>query len=561
MTDLGPELLLDLGIAAAVAVVQGFLFWRARLAARRDHGAPLESHEQRFVDDVIRRARRGSAPDWTWYRSELDRLLEPVDDRLRVLAAAALATGLGGTIVALIAHLLGAGPGADVDPATVIPGMGVALFGSLAGVVNHLAIVLWLLPTAETRFHRVSETLIRRLRETEEEHPPAETLIQKFQEELGSLRDVLGGQFADAFAEAVPEFPRVVERLAEVVERQASTVDGAMEDLKESSKLVASSSKRLRPAAEKLAAASEDLVAMPDRLASVLSATRQQWIEELHEEQRAANQDLRELLSDLSRTWMNREQELLQHVQSIARASERLPDEFAERLRFAADDLGTRFGQEARQYNRELAKKIDQEHAKLLGHVRDHEREWQNTLGDSVRRVLDELSSEVEERLIARLEEVSGEISGASGKLAEVAGRFHDAHEAWRRSHQEALDSWREVGERVEGAAGTLANGEAALERSVVALNASAGHLERVARLTEEFETALKKSLREVTAQHLDDLEPVYGKVSRLVEELESTRGRFDGILGQQSEFIRGLIQQILAGRGAMPPGEPEAQA
>lgn len=561
MSNLGPELILDLAIAIAVAAIQGFLFWRALRVARRNHGEALDLHEQRFVEDVVGRARRGTAPDWAWYRSEMDRQFDPVDDRLRVLAAAALATGLGGTIFALIAHLLGAAPGADVDPATVIPGMGVALFGSLAGVVNHLVIVLWLLPKAEMRFHRASENLVHRLRDAEKEHPPAETLIQTFQEELSSLREVLGSQFAGAFADAVPEFPRVVARLAEVVERQASTVDGAVGDLKESSKLVASSSKRLRPAAEKLATASEDLVAMPDRLASVLSATRQQWIEELHEEQRAVNDDLRQLLTELSRTWMNREQELLQYVNAITRASERLPDQFAERLRSASDDLGTRFGQEALGRTEDLAKHIDREHARLLDLVRDHEKEWKYHLTDSVRSVLDELESQVEVRLTGRLETVSGEISGASGNLAEVAGRFEEAHEAWRSSQQETLDGWREVGERVERAAGTLAAGETGLERSVAALNASAAHLERIAGLTGEFETALQKSLREVTAQHLDELKPVYGKVSRLVEELESTRGRFDGVLGQQSEFIRGLIQQILAGRGAMPPGKPEAQA
>jgi ABC-type transporter Mla subunit MlaD len=556
MNGLPPELFVDAVIALAVIAVQVLLFRSARRISSRDHEGELEGQDQRWMDDVVRRARRGSAPDWPWYRSEIDRLFEPVDDRLRVLGAAALATGLGGTIATLIAHLLDAALGSGIDPATVIPGMGVALFGSLAGVVNHLIIALHLLPRAEARFQQSSEALVRRLREAEEEHPPAETLVQTFQDELSSLREVLGSQFASAFADAVPEFPRVVERLADVVERQATTVDGAVDDLKASSKLVADSSQRLRPAAEKLAAASDDLVAMPERLSSVLSLTRQAWLEELRDDQKQATESLKELLVDLNRTWTNREQELLDRVDAIARASERLPGEFAKRLGEMADDLGTRFGQEARSYNRELTAEIARENEKLLSQVRDHERDWQNTLGDSVRQVLEQMATEIRSPLVAALESTSGELGAMAGKVGAVSGQLETAHETWRRSHEEALSGWREVSERVEGAARTLAGGEADLGRAVAALDAGAAHLERIAGLTGDFEEALKESLREVTSQHLEELRPVYGEVSRMVEELESTRGQFDGILGQQSDFIRGLIHQILAGRGLeVPPG------
>jgi len=553
MTDPTPQLLLDLGIATVVGVIQGGLFWYGRRTALKDHRVALQHREQSFVEDLSRRARRGSPPDWTWYRAEIDRLFEPVDDRLRTLAAAALATGLGGTIGALIVHLLGATLAGGIDPHTIVPGMAVALFGSLAGVINHLAISLRLLPRAEAHFDQGSEQVILALRTAEEEHPPAESWSEKLQDEIGALREALGSQFASAFADAVPEFPRVVTRLAEAVERQATTVDGAVGDLRESSKLVASTSKRLRPAAEKLAAVSDDLVAMPDRLASVLSATRQHWLEELHDDQQRTNEALRDLLTDLNQTWTNREQELLDGVGAITRASERLPDAFADRLRSMSDDLGTRFGQEARSYTRSLADTVASEHEKLLEQVRDHERDWTNALGNSVRQILDGMSSEVDERLAAKLEEVAGH-------LAEAASRFERAHEDWRRSHEEALAGWQEVATTVDGAAGTLAGGEASLERAVDALRESADHLDRIAQLSGEFESALQESLREVTGHHLDELKPVYGEVSRMVEELKSTRGQVDGVLGQQSEFIRGLIQQILQSRGGLPISEARGQ-
>lgn len=561
MISFRSELVLDLAIILCIVGVQLYLFRSARRAALRSRAAELEIRRESFVADIERRAHRGSSPDWMRYRAEIDRLLEPVDDRLRVLSAAALATGLGGTILALIAHLLIAARGTGLEPGTVILGMGVALFGSLAGVVNHLGIALHLLPTAERRFQADAEAVLRALRDTEEEHPPAEGLVQRFQDELGSLRDVLGSEFSGAFADAVPEFPRVVERLAEAVEKQASTIDGAVGDLRESSKLVADGSKRLRPTAKRLADASEHLVALPERLADVLSATRQGWLEEIHAEQRKANLELVETVKELRVTWENREADLVDRVDGILRGTAELPAAFAERIHDMAGELGREFGGEARAQNRQLANDLARENEALRSHLEDQAREWRSDFGEAVRRLMDELESQVEARFVERLNGVAGALEGTAARLKEGSDRLETANREWREAQTQALAGWREVGTKVDDAAQRLAGGEADLERAVVALGEGAGHLERIATVSKGFEAALRESLREVTERYLEELRPVSAEMGKMMVEMVETRGRFDSILGEQGELIRQLIRQILAGRGLVTTDGAEAEA
>lgn len=560
-----PELLVDLLIALVVIGAQILLFWRARRQVFKDHTEILESHEARFVEDIARRARRGSAPDWTWYRGEIDRLFEPVDDRLRVLAAAALAAGLGGTIGALIAHLVTGALQGGVEAWSVIPGMGVALFGSLAGVMNHLLIALRMLPRAEARFGAASEQLLRRLRSAEEEHPPAETLVEAFREELSGVREALSTEFSSAFQTAIMGFPDVVEglktnmdRLAQAVEDQASHSKGAVEDLRKCSTLVSESSERVEPAAKQLANVSDQLVKLPDRLGQVLAGGRHHWIEEMHEEQRKSRDQISEILNAMQ----SRNRELDHKVGEIVQSVNALPKEFHQRLESMSESLGAAFARDARNANLDLAQRIDGAYRQHLEEVRAHEQEWQNTLGHSVGKVLDEISSRLDSEVLQRLDGLADELGGASVQLFEVSERLREAHERWCRVHEDALDGWRRVGERVEGAAETLAAGETHLEQTVSALGESADHLDRIARLNEEFESALQESLKQVTGRHLEELQPVYGEVSRMVEELQATRSKFDGILGRQSEFIRGLIAQIVDGRGlGSRPSAPEADA
>src|SRR5215467_5956851 len=91
-----------LAVFALGAALQSVILSRAWRAARSDGCARLAELGEEFAADLIRRAGRGREPDWLRYRGELDRLFESRDEQLRSLAAAALAAGLGSTLVALM---------------------------------------------------------------------------------------------------------------------------------------------------------------------------------------------------------------------------------------------------------------------------------------------------------------------------------------------------------------------------------------------------------------------------------------------------------------------------
>ena len=94
-------------VLLVLAACQGAILYRAWITSRGDDYPRMRELNARFADDLVGRARRGQGPDWLRYRAELDRLFEARDDRLRSFAAAALAAGLGATLIALVVTLGG----------------------------------------------------------------------------------------------------------------------------------------------------------------------------------------------------------------------------------------------------------------------------------------------------------------------------------------------------------------------------------------------------------------------------------------------------------------------
>ncbi len=139
-----------LAVLAIVAGAQIFLLRRALAAAAGIAPSEREEIRQRCEADLSERAGRGLPPDWHYCQNELERAYEIRDDRIRRLASAALAVGLLGTLLAIVLHFFTSGGG--FEPARLIAATGVALLGSLLGVIGHLAIVLVILPRAEEIF-------------------------------------------------------------------------------------------------------------------------------------------------------------------------------------------------------------------------------------------------------------------------------------------------------------------------------------------------------------------------------------------------------------------------
>jgi hypothetical protein len=296
--DLGRLAVLALG-----ATVQTYILFRARQAAHSDDQANLGQLGKAFAEDISRRAGRGREPDWLRYRGELDRRFEGRDDQLRSLAAAALAAGLGSTLIALLVGLLLEAVRQDgaFDSLSLVHSAGVCLMGSLLGVAVNLAIVLLLLPAAERRHASQTDSLLRLLAQVADQHPPVGALTGPLREELAAIRESLGAGLAQAFSEAVTGWPQVVARLGgqvdalgALVEVQGRAISDAVRDLAGCSLAVAQSSQALQPVAGHLGEVGKLLVALPEDLREVIDASRTSWAASLREQQ---EEGLRQLLA------------------------------------------------------------------------------------------------------------------------------------------------------------------------------------------------------------------------------------------------------------------------
>lgn len=552
-------------VVLLVVAVQVWIYRNARWAAREDAEDDLPTLSERFHQDVVERARRGQSPDWLHYRDEIDRLYENRDERIRIRASAALAAGLGGTILALILSLL---VGGTLDPWSLLPGMGVALLGSFSGVVNHLLITLMLLPRADRTFHRQGQEALDRLRQVSREHPPAEMFTETLREELQQLREAVGSEFAQSFNTAILGFPEVVQelkghmdRLADVVEAQAATGDTAVQDLQRCANLVSESSERLRPAAEQLAEVSQDLVAMPERMSGVLDESRQLWLGTFQEEHQKDREQLSYLLEKHAHLGDQRAKQMEQTLTEVSAKMEEIPRYLSEGIAEVSDRLGIKFGREAHQVVLELRQEVQAERESFLEKIESYQQEWRNNVSEVARELLTGVGEQIDEELVSSLQEAATAVTAGARELGDAAHRFEASHRGWHEAQDQSVQGWREAGRRVEEAVEQLNVGDERLSAALGSLAASAEHLERVAQVTEDFEGRLIAALERVTEAHMGHLHPIHQEVSAMVAELQTTRSKFDGIVGQQSEFIRRLIRQLL-GR-SLPDGEgrPEEAA
>lgn len=543
-----------LSVVGLIVAVQLWLLLRARKLAVEDEETRLETYRSRFREDLLSRARRGHSPDWVHYRNEIERLFDARDERLRVLAAAALATGLGGTMLALIATFLVHQGSPTTAAGPLIHGLGVALFGSFAGVINHLFILLHLLPLAEKLFDTQAEEVLEDLRQIGEQNSPVQLFTETFQQELSALRESLSTEFGQRLSESITDLPQAVkalgthmDRLGEVVEEQAKNSEAAVEQIKSCSVLVADSSSNLVPAAQQLADSADQLLAMPDKLGSVLETGREDWVDRLQQEQKEARDELFEQVRLLRKGAEEREIQLQSVVVDVRETLSRFPEQLAEKVKGLFYGLQEDLSQELSAYLSELRNRLADDHEALAQSVFQ---EWRNNVSAVVREVFAEISDEIESRIAGPMESTSKELAEVSARLPEVAERLETAHRDWVESHEEALVGWREAGSTVGEAAEKLANGNARLGDVVLALREGADQMERVAHSTNGFQDTLQNVLREAAERQYEHFHPLHEEVGNIVHEL---RGQFNTTLSEQSQFIRSLIEQLLRGRDQAP--------
>ncbi|HVT14658.1 MAG TPA: hypothetical protein VHQ90_00565 [Thermoanaerobaculia bacterium] len=553
-------------VLLGVAACQIATLYRARAASPEKDGPRIADLAARFADDIQECARRGQGPDWPRYRAELDRLFEAHDDRLRSLAAAALAIGLGGTLLALLVTLVGQAAQRgemNLDPMAVLTGTGVCLIGSLLGVIVNLRIVLGLLPRAQRRFTDLADPVLQGLERIAEQHRPQEALTEALRQELGAIRQSFSTEFSSAFSTAITGFPEVVERLAwqlellvKVVEAQGRGIDSAVRDLSACSLAVASSSQELQPTARKLADASALLVDLPSRLREVIDSSRETWLASLREQQEESVRQLVSLQREAEEASRTRERQMLAAVRELqASVSEvraavgQIPGQLTTEVGAMAGRLGREFGNEARVHTQDLVNHLAGEYQRLLERVEEHEKRMRNDIGSAVEELLAKVANRVDEGIVAHLQAAGEELRKLAATLPGAAQRLETAQTEWVEAQRDMLAGWNLVNERTNEAARKLAAADGKLGAGVEALAASALHLERIAHADGEFESSLRTALREVTASHLAELKPFYEDLMGMAHELNDGRARLDTILDRQSAFVEQCIAHLMKGR------------
>ena len=560
--DLGRLAVFTLGGA-----LQVFILGRAWRAARRDDHALLVQLGEAFTADLSRRAGRGSEPDWHRYRDELDRLFATRDEQLRALASAALAAGLGSTLVALLLGLMVEAVQQDraFDSLFLLRNVGVCLLGSLLGVVVNLAIVLWLLPTAEGRHDTLVDSLLRHLWQVAEQHPPVGALSGPLREELAAIRESLGAGLAKAFSAAVTGWPQVVDRLGgqvdalgTLVASQGSAMTRAMHDLAEGSQAVARSSQALQPAAQQIGDVAALLVQLPAQLRDVIDASRISWAASLKEQQEeglrqliAARQEAEEASQVRERQMLAAVRELQAGVADQRAAVDRIPGLLAEEVAVVSHKLGQAFGSEARAHTKDLERSLEGEHRQLWQRIEAHEREVRNNISALVAELMAQIGRQVGDGIVAPLHLAGARLQEVADRLPAASARLEEAQAGWTQAQHEVLAGWQQAAQRTEAAAQRLAEMDGQLGSGVAALAASADHLERVAHADGEFAATLQEALAQVAARHLAETGGFREELMAMARELKSAGAQLDGVLAGQSELIRRCISQLMKGRQA----------
>ena len=538
-------------VPAVVLAFQVWLFWRSRALAQEDDTATFDDLLERFEPDLIDRAKRGDAPDWLRYMDEVDRIHERKSDKLRVYATAALAAGIGGTMIALalqahlpFVNLNDQSPGSDLGP--LIAAMSSALFASLFGVLNNLLISLRLLPQADDRFTTLLQCFKDQLHEASSAHPPQETFAEAVRSQLGN-----------AFREAVQRFPEAFERLdqhvaslASEIERQSATVLSAATQLRESADGLAGAAAGIAPAAAGLAVSTDQLRGLPDQIRTTLDSTREAWEQEIRSDQNAFIAGVREVLSEHqallegTRSAFYEWEERRSNEAEIAERSRRdsdllirnttaqvvstvntLPSTFATEVERVSNTLGRQFGLEARNYVQDLVQRITDENETLRTQIDRVARELQtsflNSTSDVVSRTLQEVYQRVEATLLASLDEVGRGLREALTELPNNAANF----------------------------AKSLTNADERIQHALDGIRESSNHLERVATLTEGLEASLTTALTRATANGVEplrrDVERFVTDLHRTHERLYQTHTQIDGMVEGLIEFIRNLVDRL----------------
>lgn len=545
---------------AVLAIVAGLQLYLVRLSASAATG--ISSPEwaeirRRCLSDLSYRATRGLPPDWLYCQNELERAFETRDDRIRRLASAALAVGLGGTLTAIILHFFITG-GGGYDPGRLISSTGISLLGSLFGVGGHLVIVLFILQRAEDRFQAESRAYMAELQNANEVLAESTGLTGTLQNELSSIREAVSQQFSDVFANAVTGFPGVVEglrdevrKLAIVTRQQGDGLGPAAAMLASCAKSVEKAARGMQPGAEGLSRTAAVLADLPAKLGQALDERRDSWLATIREEQKerldelmAAYRVALDSVAERERLMLERARELLAAVSEVHQAAGSLPEMFSQHIEKVASRLGAEFGKEARQQTADLASEMRNAFENLGKKVAGHEQEWRNNIGSVISEVLRGIEEEVRNGVSRELGNAARSLQQVAEQLPEAGRELKSGVESWSASQEKSVDGWRKVGEFVFAASQSIADAEGPLRTSLGALTAGGEKLARGLKEADGLSERVAKSLAAATASHFDQVSKVQQSAEALLERARSSQQRAEQVLSRQGDLIRLLLTQ-----------------
>ena len=519
-------------VVLLVFAFQVAIFWRCSVLARADESEELDLLWNTFKHDIQSRAKRGDGPDWVRYMDEADRVHERRVDRMRVWATAALVVGIGGTMGALAYRLWGM-PTFELG---VLTAFAPALLASLTGVLNNLAITLWLFRLSDRGFERALNDFRQALRTCSDENAPQERFAD-------AVRDQLGEAFREAvrsFPEAFARLDRSVQHMGESAAAQSQSMIEAASGLQRGVDGLTAAAVQIAPVAELLNTATTELRTVPGQLRQTLDEIREAWTQEMRGDQEAFIGTVRQVLDD-QRAMLGRTRQALQRwergrreaaeqqqtawretVELVQKASaeivavaEGLPAAFTREVKQISGELGREFGLNAQQHVADLTREMRDGNRALGEQIETSTRELQNRLLNDTKRVVGESAEEVYRRvgepLVVMLQGVSRGIEEALRMLPENAQTF----------------------------AASLSAADEKLQQSIARLQEAADHLERVVDLHENFRKSLTRAFRDGAAES-------FGPVRKDLQDIVSEMRRVTGSAGaRQRGFFRRLFDRL----------------
>ena len=449
------------------------------------------------------RAARGDDPDWLRYSEESDRQHEDTCERIRNYATTALATGIGGTMLMLLLHLLWPSPESTDAISSLLQEMGIALLASVLGVTCNLMILLKFLPDASDRFRSEREGLIEALRNTSEENPPVTADTQ--------LNDTVGRKLERFLENTASNFPGVIAGFRESVS-SLSDVATAFE----------SSAGKVESAIEVLSSSTMQLKALPADLGEALARARQEWVDDYREDQAQYLKAFRETLADeaeVVRKALARLREWqVRSAEAEARWREQRSEEESKHRSALVEVVNTATAEQSATVRETLSA--------LEG--------WQIRRGEAEKQWHKERAEEEDRQRDA----VFGLVSAATVQQNAATQQTLAALEAWQAQRTAAQERWREQ----------LAADQERLRKSLVQVVNSTGDVANAAeRLPQAFREEIGRSSDALGTRFGQEARQQVGDVIDATHQAnEELRKHLEGHVRQLLNEMGDIVQQGL---------------